>query len=205
MNKKEALLDLYKNLHIDNLEEGYEEDQTPFTTSVKLKEAFEQLPQLTQLEEETPKEKQPETYGKTEEKPLVGVFKKLEIVAEDKKGKIHKIGAVDKGVLHAEKLQKKEENPDLICLCSIGRTKIYYNQVSDEFWKLNLKPVWISHKRTMTIESWDKLEPHDFETMKMLGILYERNFENPLSRRYYIKKKDRRKAEQIKRKWDNDG
>lgn len=199
MTRTASFLDLY-DLH--DLEEEIEEDSTPFITGVRLNEALGFLDQLKQPLEELPKEEQTETYEKTEEKPLVGVFKKLEIVAEDTKGKIHKIGAMEKSLFHAEKLQKKEENPDLICLCSIGRTKIYYNQVTDEFWKLNLKPVWINHKRNMVIESWDKLEPHDFETMKMLGILYDRDFNNPLPQTIYVKKKDRKKAKRIKERFD---
>lgn len=182
---EEALGNLY------NLEEEIEEDPTPFTTHVRLKEALGNLPDLEREEE----------IHEAEEKPLIGVFKELELVATDTKGKIHKIGAMDKGVLHAEKLKRKERNPDLIHLCSIGNSKVYYNIPKDQYWIEVYQPTWINNKRMMKKVGSIKLEPHDFETMKMLGILYDRDFNNPLPQTIYVKKKDRKKAKQIMRKF----
>jgi len=137
-----------------------------------------------------------ETYQQ-EEKPLTGVFEEFEMVATDVKGKKHKIGAMTKGVIRAEKFKKKQKRPDLIHVCSIANIKIYYNVVSEEFWMLVLKPLWVKHKRMMKEIAWIKLEEHDFETMKVLSILYERDFNNPLPQTFWIKKKEREKAKRI--------
>lgn len=185
---EEALSNLY------NLEEEIEEDPTPFMTGLGLEKALGRLPQLEQTLEE-------ETYEKTQGKPLVGVFEELELIGRDTKGEVHKIGAMTKGVLQAQKLQKMKKNPDLIHLCSISNSKVYYNIPKDQYWIEVYQPTWINHKRMMKKVGSIKLEPHDFETMKMLGILYDRDFNNPLPQTIYVKKKDRKKAKQIMKKF----
>lgn len=184
---EEALDNLY------NLEEEIEEDPTPFMTYVRLKEALANLPDL---------EREGEKYEEVDqESPPVRISESFEILETDRKGNIRYKTVVPKALVHEEKFQRKEKNPDLIHLCSIDRIKIYYNTVSEEFWMLVLKPIWIKHKRMMQVDSWIKLQEHDFQTMKLLGILYDRDFNNPLPQTIYVKKKDRKKAKQIMRKF----
>ncbi len=172
-----------------NLEVEIDEDSNPFMTHVKLKEALGHLPDLEK-----------ETFEEVERSP-VRISESFEILERDRKGNIRFRTVVPKALVHEEKFKKTEKNPDLIHLCSVDRIKIYYNVVSEEFWMLILKPVWIKHKRIMQVDSWIKLEEHDFRTMKILGILFDREFNNPLPQTIYVKKKDRKKDKQIMRRF----
>lgn len=197
------------NILEDDLEEGFEEDETPFITSLRLKEVFEQFPQLTQLEqleEESLKEEQVEVYEKTESsRARVRIIESQETVEKDKEGNVRLKTLIPvKSLVHEEKLQIKKKNPDLVFLCNISNSKIYYNIPKDEFWLEVYQPTWINHKRTLRKVGSVKLEQHDLETMKILGILYERNFNNPLPQTIYVKKRDRRKAKQIKERFDRE-
>lgn len=190
---EKAVFNLY------NLEEEIEEDTTPFITGLRLEEALGHLPKLEELEDE-----QSEIYEKTEPS-RVRIIERQETVEIDKEGNIRQKTVIPvRSLVHEEKLGKIEKNPDLICLCSIGRSKIYYNQVKDEFWRLNLKPVWVRHRRTMQIESWEKLQPHDFETMLALGILYHRDFHNPIYPQIWIRKRVRKKMRKIIDKFEGE-
>ena len=138
-----------------------EDDPTPFMTWVETEKASKHSTQ--KLKEESKGNQQPEIYIKTEPS-RVRIIERQETVEIDKEGNIRQKTVIPvKSIVHEEKLGKIEKNPDLIHLCSIGRSKIYHNQVKDEFWRLNLKTVWVKHRRTMQIESWEKLEEHDFE------------------------------------------
>lgn len=173
-----------------------EDDPTPFMTWVKSEKAKKHSSFLADLKNE-----EPEIYKKLEERHpeiMAGILEELSLVAKTREGEIYKMLAVPKPLLHVEKLRKMEKNPDLVFLCWFGNhTKVIYNKVSDEFWALHLKPVWVKHRRTMQIESWEKLEEHDFDTMLALGIVYHRDFHNPMPREIYLRNALKRKIKKI--------
>ena len=57
--------------------------------------------------------------------PFATIVKGLEATVVDRKGKIHKIVAMDKSLLHVEPVEteKKEKNPDLVCLGTYGQVQ----------------------------------------------------------------------------------
>ena len=181
---EEALGNLY------NLEEEIEEDPTPFMTGLRLEEALSHLSQLEQTLEE-------EAYEKNEEKPLVGVFEELELIGRDTKGEVHKIGAMTKGVLQAHKLQKMKRNPDLIHLCNINNSKVYYNIPKDQCWIEVYQPTWINRKRIMKKVGSIKLEKHDIENMWAFADIVLHDCHNPIPKQRWITKKLRKKEQKI--------
>ena len=133
--------------------------------------------------------------------PFATMVKGLETSVVDRKGRIHKIVVMGKSLLHAEPVEteKKDKNPDLVCLGRLNRDKIYYNPITEKFWLLRIKPYWVNKKRIMETESWNKLEEHDLETMLALGLVWYRMDvdKNPLKNRIYLRKALMRKMRKI--------
>ncbi len=129
--------------------------------------------------------------------PFAVMVESGELVFTDKKGVTHRAFVMDKSLFHHEILRKPEKDESLVTLCSIGRIKIIYNKFTDEYWMLILKPVWVKHRRTMQIESWVKLEDHDFETMMALGFLHHRGFHNPIPKNIFVRNALKRKIRKI--------
>jgi hypothetical protein len=177
-----------KRSDLYNLEEGIEEDTTPFITSVKLEEALEILPQLEEIGK---------TSKKNEEPSAVRIVESFEILERDKKGSIRRQTVIPKAFIHEEKLKKIAKNNYLIHVCNINRGKIYYNVIEHEFWLCVLRPVWIKHKRTMQIVSWIKLEEHDIESLLAFCLCYIRDFENPIPKTLWVRNKTRKKMEKV--------
>lgn len=125
--------------------------------------------------------------------PIVGIVEKLETIITTKKGKVHQLYAMDKGLIHDEEIEYKPKNPDLRYLCQLcDRLKIYYNVVNDEFWLCSIKRLF---GKTRVISEWYKLENHDFNTMLALGFMNDRNFDrNRLNPHNAIRIKKRHKT-----------
>lgn len=177
---------------LDNIEE--DDEPLDFWTCMKLHEIWK----VQDLEENFDKEE-------IEEKPLIANVKELEITAIDTKGEPRKLYGMTKGVIREQKLPEIKRNPDLKFLSYIGHSKVYYNIPNDEFWIEVYEPSRIKgiNKKTMIKIGSIKLEDHDFETMYVLSLLYNRNFPDSLPQTVYVRNKDHKKAKEIIEKWNS--